>query len=105
MKKVRPDLKQCKLTTESEIQNWLRIRIAELVETLPEAIDVDRPLADFGLDSVQIAGLSGDLEIALGRPVPETAAWEHPTVGRLSAFLTDGDRESDGFNGLNEGAW
>jgi acyl carrier protein len=79
---------QVKLATEPEIRDWLIARIAQLAETSPEAIDTDRPFADFGLDSVQVAELSGDLEFALGRSVPETAPWEYPTIALLAAFLS-----------------
>jgi acyl carrier protein len=73
--------------TESSIQQWLVGRIAGLVEIKPEDVDVDRPLADFGLDSIQLFGLSSDLEKFLGQKVSEVVAWDFPTIALLSKHL------------------
>ena len=87
---------QVRISTESEITAWLVARIAQFLVTSPDTIDTGRPFADFGLDSVQIAGLSGDLEGALGRPISETAPWEYPTIALISAFLSGREMESRG---------
>jgi acyl carrier protein len=79
------------LVTEHDIQAWLSARIAEMAELPHDAIEMDRPLADFGINSVQVAELAGDLEAALGRSLPETALWDFPTIALLAAFLSGRD--------------
>lgn len=74
--------------TESSIQQWLVDRIAGISEIKPEDVDVNRPLADFGLDSIQLFGLSSDLEKFLGQKVSEVVAWDFPTVALLSKHLS-----------------
>jgi acyl carrier protein len=94
------------LSNESEIRDWLSVRVAQIAETSPEDVDPDRPLADFGLDSVQIAEISADLEDAIGRPVPETAPWEYPTIATLAAFLSNPERVSAAHGGgLDTSQW
>lgn len=74
--------------TESSIQQWLVERIAATAEVKPEEVDVDRPLADFGLDSIQLFGLSSDLEKFLGQKVSEVVAWDFPTIALLAKHLS-----------------
>jgi acyl carrier protein len=74
--------------TESSIQQWLVERIAGIAEVKPEEVDVTRPLADFGLDSIQLFGLSSDLEKFLGQKVSEVVAWDFPTIALLSKHLS-----------------
>jgi thioester reductase-like protein len=60
----------------------------------PDELDPDRPLVLYGLDSLLVAELSADLELALGQAVPDWMLFEHPTVNGLVAALggADGDR-------------
>ncbi len=71
----------------ADIERWLVSWIARTTEIAPDAVEIDRPLADFGLNSLQIANLSADLERALGHAIEETAVWDHPTIALLSAHL------------------
>ncbi|HLW87302.1 MAG TPA: acyl carrier protein [Terriglobales bacterium] len=75
--------------TESSIQQWLVDRIAGLAKVKPEDVDVARPLADFGLDSIQLFGLSSDLEKFLGQKVSEVVAWDFPTIALLAKHLSN----------------
>ncbi|GLW47204.1 hypothetical protein Stsp02_28660 [Streptomyces sp. NBRC 14336] len=74
-----------------EIERWLREALAEATGSRPEAVDPTLPLAAYGLQSVQMVTLAGDLERRLGRPVEATVVWEHPTVERLAAHLAGGE--------------
>jgi acyl carrier protein len=74
--------------TESSIQQWLVDRIAGIAEINSDEVDVDRPLADFGLDSIQLFGLSNDLEKFLGQKVSEVVAWDFPTIALLAKHLS-----------------
>ncbi|MFD8283118.1 SDR family NAD(P)-dependent oxidoreductase [Streptomyces solisilvae] len=49
--------------------------------------DDDTALADLGIDSLLGMELRGRLSDSLGVPLPVTLIYDHPTVGRLSAYL------------------
>jgi len=54
------------LGTET-IQAWLINKLAEQLAIEPANIDIAEPFASYGLESVDMVGLSGDLELWLGR--------------------------------------
>lgn len=74
--------------TEASLREWLVTQIAALAQVQPEDVDVDRPFAEFGMDSMQLFQLSGDLQKFLGREVSEIVAWDYPTIAQLSKHLT-----------------
>ena len=84
---------------EREIQAWFREYLAEKLGLAAEAIDVDRPLAQFGLDSLAAVRLTADLEDWLSvtfperpsRPLSPTLAYDHPTIARIAATLAPGE--------------
>ena len=53
--------------TESVIQQWLVNRIAGIAQIPAEQVDLDLPFAEFGLDSIQLFEISGDLQKFLGK--------------------------------------
>jgi acyl transferase domain-containing protein/acyl-CoA synthetase (AMP-forming)/AMP-acid ligase II/acyl carrier protein len=69
------------------IENWLAERIAVRLGTAVGTIDVRKSLASFGLDSVDVLGISGDLAFWLGREVSPTLAYEHPTIADMAQHL------------------
>lgn len=73
--------------TEASVQEWLVTHIAAVAQIQPEDVDIDRPFAEFGMDSMQLFQLSGDLQKFLGREVSEIVAWDYPTVAQLSRHL------------------
>lgn len=44
----------------------------------------------YGLDSLRATRLTGELSARLGRSLPSTTLWDHPTVDALVDHLTDG---------------
>ena len=50
-------------------------------------IDPREPFTYYGLDSVQAVGLTGDLEIWLGRRLSPTLAWDYPNIESLARHL------------------
>ncbi|MFI1767206.1 beta-ketoacyl synthase N-terminal-like domain-containing protein [Streptomyces sp. NPDC020800] len=64
-------------------------RIAEACYLDEDEIDRSRPLQEFGLSSRDAVELSGELEELLGRPLPTTLLWDHPTIDRLVDALSD----------------
>jgi acyl carrier protein len=72
---------------EAEIRDWLAVRIADYVGAEPGHIAMDRDFSEYGLESVSAFIMCGDIEAHLGLVVEPTAAWDHPTVEALAAFL------------------
>jgi acyl carrier protein len=56
-----------------------------------DAIDSADGFFKMGLDSFAVLELRRRLEVALGRPVPATAVFEHPTAASLASFLLKAD--------------
>ncbi|MEV4255813.1 beta-ketoacyl synthase N-terminal-like domain-containing protein, partial [Spirillospora sp. NPDC049652] len=72
---------------EDAIRRYLVEQIARRSRLAPAEVDPDRPLEEFGLASRDAVAVAGELEELLGRALPATLVWEHPTVNRLSAAL------------------
>ncbi|MFH8367578.1 SDR family NAD(P)-dependent oxidoreductase [Streptomyces sp. NPDC018031] len=71
----------------AELEEWLTRRLAGHLGVPVGSVDTRQPLAGYGLRSVDLIGLVGDLEQRLGRAVPATAVWEHPTIEALAGHL------------------
>lgn len=74
--------------TESDIQQWLVSRIAHVAKLDAAHVDVGRSFAEFGLDSMQLFELAGDLEKFMGQKIPEVVAWDYPTIALLARHLS-----------------
>lgn len=75
------------LPSKADIQCWLQLCIAESIHIGAEEVDVTLPFSYYGLDSVASLCISGELEIWLGRELPQTLIWDYPNIEELSAFL------------------
>lgn len=73
---------------EDAIRRYLVEQIARRSRVEPSEVDPDRPLEEFGLASRDAVAVAGELEQLLGRALPATLVWEHPTINRLSAALS-----------------
>jgi acyl carrier protein len=71
----------------TEIEAWLRDALGALLAVSAPTIDADRPLAEYGLDSIGSVGLIAALEQWLGRSVSYSVIWNHPTLAALSAHI------------------
>ncbi|MET9111470.1 type I polyketide synthase, partial [Streptomyces zhihengii] len=65
----------------------LRLTVAEVVGIPHEAVGDDQPLRDLGMTSVMGVELCNRWEAVLGLRLPDTAVWNHPTVGALAALI------------------
>jgi acyl carrier protein len=72
------------------IQNWLQLRIAESIQVSAEEIDTTLPFSYYGLDSLAAFEIADELEIWLGRDLPQTLTWDYPSIELLSSFLAEG---------------
>jgi acyl carrier protein len=78
--------------TEQEIAQWLRDRIAALLEIDAAGIRADEPFESYGLGSSDAVFLTGGLSEFLGLRLSATVAWDYSTIDELSAFLAAGTR-------------
>ncbi|MEU5877199.1 SDR family NAD(P)-dependent oxidoreductase [Spirillospora sp. NPDC047279] len=76
--------------SEDSIRRYLIDQIARRSRIPAEQVDPDRPLEEFGLASRDAVAIAGELEQMLGRALPATLVWEHPTIDRLSVALAGG---------------
>jgi myxalamid-type polyketide synthase MxaB len=76
--------------TQPEIRDWLLARVAKLSRMDSSRISTSEPLASYGVSSVRLIEMSGDLEDWLGRQVDPMVFWEHPTIDALAAHLSKG---------------
>lgn len=75
------------MKSSEEIQTWLKKRIAEEIKTTPNAILIDEPFTNFGLDSIMFVTLVTDLEDWLGVSLDPTIFWEYPSIEVLTEWL------------------
>jgi acyl transferase domain-containing protein/acyl-CoA synthetase (AMP-forming)/AMP-acid ligase II/SAM-dependent methyltransferase/acyl carrier protein len=78
----------------AEIRDWLVRRLARQLRTEPGRIATDVSFADFGLDSLGLVTIAGELEKWLQRPVSPTLLYEAPTIGLLAAALARGPQDA-----------
>lgn len=73
--------------TSEELVEWIREWMARELELSGDSVDPQRPLVSYGMDSIHSMMLVGDLEEQLGRRLPPTLTWDHPTVDALARHL------------------
>jgi acyl transferase domain-containing protein/NADPH:quinone reductase-like Zn-dependent oxidoreductase/acyl carrier protein/SAM-dependent methyltransferase len=60
----------------------------------PTALSATERFSVHGLTSVQAAAVTAELSRRLGRPLPATLLWDHPTAARLALHLAGGVEEA-----------
>jgi len=75
------------LADHNTIERWLVANISKKTNMSPAQIDLREPLAAYGLDSMAVVNLSGELEAWLGRKLSPTLVYDYPTVESLARFL------------------
>ena len=71
----------------ADIQRFLIAELAQRLEVDPEAIDPRQPFERYGLDSLNALRLAVELEARIGRKLPTTALWDHPSIESLATYL------------------
>jgi len=74
----------------SEVTAWLVAQIARELHLDPEAIDLNKPIAVLGIDSLTVATRTADLEDRFGRSLPETLLQQDLTIAMLSDAVARG---------------
>lgn len=72
-----------------ELRRWLVDHVARATSQAPESVDPARRFVQLGLDSVMTMGMVAALSGKLGRDLPATLVWDHPTPIALAAHLTN----------------
>ena len=73
--------------TAGAIESWLRENIARLGQISPDDVDSHTPITDFGLESLMLFALAGDLANWLAHDIATTLLWEYPTIAEIAAHL------------------
>jgi acyl transferase domain-containing protein/acyl-CoA synthetase (AMP-forming)/AMP-acid ligase II len=71
----------------SDVEYQLRLLVAEAAHCTVRDVAPDESFAAFGLASVQAVGIAEKLSRRLGRDVPATLAWDHPTIAAAARSL------------------
>ncbi|QQC87077.1 SDR family NAD(P)-dependent oxidoreductase [Streptomyces alfalfae] len=71
----------------AEVTAWLREALAATTGREAASVDPDLPFAAFGLRSVELVSLVGELERRFGFSLDSGIVWEHPTAAKLAAHL------------------
>ncbi|HKM52304.1 MAG TPA: beta-ketoacyl synthase N-terminal-like domain-containing protein, partial [Isosphaeraceae bacterium] len=74
--------------TVDAIVAWLTERISGPLGIRPDEVDIRKPLASYGLGSLQAVRLASELEQWLGRKLPPTLAYDYPTIDALANVLS-----------------
>ena len=69
------------------LRRWLVRRVAEQTGIAESRIDVHKPLTELGLSSVDAVALTSELAGHIGADLPDTLAWEMPTISALATRL------------------
>jgi acyl carrier protein len=78
---------------EYKIQQWMTQKLADELKVAADTIDINEPLTSFGIDSIAVFTLTGDLAEWLHRDLPATLLWEYPTIEELARYLSNGDAQ------------
>lgn len=70
------------------LENWLRDWLSQRLSLPASAVPGDRGMGELGLTSLDAVDLAGALGTHLGRALPQTLAFDHPTIRAMVAHLT-----------------
>lgn len=75
--------------TQAEVQSWIITWLQNNAGITEDVIELDKPFADYHLDSVTSVELSYDLEEWSGKELSVTTVWNYPTINQMSAYLSN----------------
>ena len=79
---------RCRLDDlHAELENGLRAILATELR-MPEAeVELDRPFAEMGLNSVMAMSIRREVEQLVGIELSATMLWNHPTIASFASYL------------------
>tara|TARA_R100000808_G_scaffold23947_1_gene53983 strand:- start:29881 stop:30210 length:330 start_codon:yes stop_codon:yes gene_type:complete len=75
--------------TQEEVQAWIVDWLKSNADISTDSIELDKPFADYHLDSVTSVELSYDLEEWSGKELSVTTVWNYPTINKMAEYLSD----------------
>ncbi|MEV5779028.1 acyl carrier protein [Streptomyces antimycoticus] len=73
--------------TVESLREWLTNCIASHLERPADTIDTSVRLSDYGLDSLYVLSVAGELEDHYDVSLDPTLLWDNPTIDALSEAL------------------
>lgn len=73
----------------AEIQSWLLQQISHASQVPIEQIDMHTPISRYGMDSVKLIVLVGEIEEWLGLRLRRNPFEDYPTITELAQFLAE----------------
>lgn len=71
------------------LEDWIVARVRVLLQEDDTLINVHKPIASYGVDSVEAAGLLADLEDWLGCALPSDQVWEWASAREIAVRLAE----------------
>jgi acyl transferase domain-containing protein/acyl carrier protein len=81
-------------STKQSYEERILAKVAEKLGVGADAIDPRRRFQEHGVDSARATAIAAELAELLGRPLPATLLWDHPTVDSLARHLAGDDGEA-----------
>jgi acyl carrier protein len=69
------------------IRRWLVDKLSRELDIDAERIDVNKPIAHYGVDSALALSLGGELGQWLGRRLDPALVWDYPTIDGMARHL------------------
>lgn len=92
----QPDtVTQAQSMSETELQDWLAVQIAEQLGIDEAEIEIDVPFESFGLDSVQTMSVANLGKEKFGLQLSPLVIWNYPNIESLSRYLAQELAASD----------
>jgi acyl-CoA synthetase (AMP-forming)/AMP-acid ligase II/acyl carrier protein len=82
---VRVEVSTSTLQNPDDIEGWLVSQLASRLGLNEAQLDVDRPIARYGLDSLMAIELMHGIETGLGVSLPMVSFLQSPTISQLAA--------------------
>jgi acyl carrier protein len=73
--------------TQVRITDFILDRLSAQTHQPKENIDIQLPLANYGVDSIHALSLCAELEEWLNIEIEPTIAWDYPTIAQMAEFL------------------
>ncbi|GAA3873106.1 acyl carrier protein [Streptomyces sedi] len=71
------------------VGDWLTRQIADFAEVPADSVAADRPLTEYGIDSVSGLAICARIEDHYDLDIDPTLLWDAPTVEALTDLLRD----------------
>ena len=77
------------IKSQDQVQEWLVKWLQNNAGIPLDSIDIDKPFADYHLDSLTSVELSYDLEEWSEKELTATVVWNYPTINKMSEYLSN----------------